>query len=73
MTNKKDERIDTFTDEDAVEEVIETTEIPKQRDFYKIPRRFGSIPVDELPLGCDPQFQYQKIYPRIPTTISKSR
>ena len=36
MSDKKDERIDTFTDEDAVEEVIETTEIPKQKDFYKI-------------------------------------
>ena len=49
MSNKKDERIDDYTDEDVVEEVVETTEIPKQRDFYKIPRRFGSVPVDEIP------------------------
>tara|TARA_Y100000590_G_scaffold327935_1_gene372312 strand:+ start:87 stop:1952 length:1866 start_codon:yes stop_codon:yes gene_type:complete len=66
VSEKENERIDTFTDENVVEEVVETTEIPQQRDFYKIPRRFGSIPVDEAPLGCDPHFQYQKIYPRIP-------
>ena len=72
MSNKKDERIDDYTDEDVVEEVVETTEIPKQRDFYKIPRRFGSVPVDELPLGCDPTFQYQKIYPRIPLPFQKA-
>ena len=39
---------------------------PKQRDFFKIPRRFGAIPIDKAPLGCDPKLQYQKIYPRIP-------
>ena len=53
MSDKKDERLDSYTDEEVVEEVIADTEIPKQRDFFKIPRRFGSIPVDELPLGCD--------------------
>lgn len=26
-------------------------EIPKQEEFYKLPRRFGSVPVDEAPLG----------------------
>ena len=30
MSNKKDERIDDYTDEDGVEKVVETTEIPKQ-------------------------------------------
>ncbi len=60
MKNKTDERIDDFTDEDVVEDVVPQTEIPKQRDFFKIPRRFGSIPIDELPLGCDPEKQYQK-------------
>ncbi len=41
------------------------TKLPEQPEFYKVPRRFGSIPVDELPLGCDPKEQYYKIYPRI--------
>ena len=72
MSNKKDERIDDYTDEDVVEEVAGTTEIPKQRDFYKIPRRFGSIPVDELPLGCDREKQYREIYPRIPLPFQKA-
>ena len=72
MSNKKDERLDTFTDEDVIEEVVANTEIPKQRDFFKIPRRFGSIPVDELPLGCDPEHQYRKIYPRIPLPFQKA-
>ena len=72
MSNKTEERIDTFNDDESVEEVIQTTEIPKQRDFYKIPRRFGSIPVDEHPLGYDPELQYQKIYPRIPLPFQKA-
>lgn len=39
--------------------------LPKQAEFFKTPIRFGNIPVDELPLGCDPKEQYRKIYPRI--------
>ena len=72
MGNKKDERVDSYTDEDVKEDVIEKTEIPKQRDFYKIPKRFGSIPIDELPLGCNPEYQYQKLYPRIPLPFQKA-
>ena len=40
-------------------------EIPKQAEFFKAPARFGNIPVDELPLGCDKEEQYRKIYPKI--------
>ncbi len=29
------------------------TEIPKQVEFYKIPARFGAVPVDEAPLGWE--------------------
>jgi DNA modification methylase len=29
------------------------TEIPKQDDFYKLPARFGAIPLDEAPLGYE--------------------
>ncbi len=39
--------------------------LPKQTEFFKTPTRFGNIPVDELPLGCDPKEQYRKIYPKI--------
>ncbi len=33
--------------------------------FFKTPVRFGNIPVDTLPLGCDEKEQYRKIYPKI--------
>ncbi len=46
------------------EENIEIS-LPKQTEFFKTPTRFGNIPVDELPLGCDPKEQYRKIYPKI--------
>ena len=72
VKNDKDNRIDEYTDKDTVEEIVEQTEIPKQRDFYKIPRRFGSIPVDDSPLGCDTEHQYRKIYPRIPLPFQKA-
>ena len=40
-------------------------EIPQQAEFFKTPIRFGNIPVDKLPLGCDEKEQYRKIYPKI--------
>jgi DNA modification methylase len=40
-------------------------EIPQQAEFFKTPVRFGNIPVDKLPLGCDVKEQYRKIYPKI--------
>ncbi len=40
-------------------------EIPEQAKFFKTPVRFGNIPVDTLPLGCDQKEQYRKIYPKI--------
>ena len=68
----KDERIDEYADEEVVEEVIPKIETPIQKDFYKIPARFGSIPVDELPTGCDPDKQYYKIYPRVALPFQKA-
>ena len=47
--NKKDDRITEYTDQNVVEELTPKTEIAQQNEFYKIPRRFGSIPVDDLP------------------------
>ena len=70
-SNKKDDRIDEFIDSEKIEEHIEKTELPKQYEFYKIPARFGSIPVDTLPLGCDPEKQYLGHYPRITLPLQK--
>lgn len=55
---------ETKKDTEQVEEQI-NVEIPDQAQFFKTPVRFGNIPVDELPLGCDKQEQYRKIYPLI--------
>ena len=51
----------------------ETVEIPKQPEFYKLPVRFGSVPVDEAPLGWEvvtrerqtKVTRFQHAYPRI--------
>jgi len=62
---RKEAPIEAFIEEEAEPLPDFTIEIPKQYEFFKVPRRFGSIPVDELPLGCDPKEQYYKEYPRI--------
>ena len=72
MKNKKDNRIDDYSDDEVVEELTPKTEIPLQRDFYKIPPRFGSIPVDKAPLGIDPEKQYFKLFPRIALPFQKA-
>ena len=48
-------------------------EIPKQEEFFKLPRRFGSVPVDEAPLGWETVVKpaevkvtkFENVYPRI--------
>lgn len=46
-------------------------EIPDQPEFFKTPIRFGSIPVDKIPIGCDEKEQYKKIYPKISLPFQK--
>jgi DNA modification methylase len=70
--NKSTQRIEEFIEEEAEPEALPRTEIPKQFEFYRVPKRFGSIPVDELPLGCDKDEQYYKIYPRVPLPFQKA-
>jgi len=71
-TAKESERITEYSEKDAVPEDIFKIETAKQPEFYKIPRRFGSIPIDELPLGCDRDEQYYKVYPRIALPFQKA-
>lgn len=48
-------------------------EIPDQSDFYKLPARFGAIPLDEAPLGYEVETKrsetkvtkFEHAYPRI--------
>jgi len=71
-TSEQSDRITEFTDEEVVEELVPKIEIAFQKEFFKIPRRFGSIPVDEIPLGFDPEKQYYKLYPRIALPFQKA-
>lgn len=71
-TAKELDRISEYTDDEVVEELTPKTEIPLQKEFYKIPRRFGSTPVDEIPLGYDPKEQYHKQYPPVRLPFQKA-
>lgn len=68
----KSDRITEYADPGIIDELIPQTELPKQPEFYKIPSRFGSIPVDELPLGCDAEKQYYKPYPMLKLPLQKA-
>jgi len=63
MSNSKDQVLEGYVKEEIEENP--KVELPRQFEFYKVPRRFGSIPVDELPFGCDKEEQYYKAYPRV--------
>ena len=39
--------------------------IPVQEEFYQIPTRFGTVPVDKEPLGWDKDRRFEKIYPKV--------
>lgn len=39
--------------------------LPEQRDFYKMPAKFGHVPVAEEPLGWDPKRRFEHLYPRV--------
>jgi DNA modification methylase len=45
--------------------------LPEQHDFYKMPAKFGHVPVAEEPLGWDKQQRFEKLYPRVslPTQV----
>lgn len=39
--------------------------LPEQKSFFKIPARFGHVPVAEEPLGYDHERRFEQHYPRI--------
>ncbi|MFZ2114706.1 MAG: site-specific DNA-methyltransferase [Solirubrobacteraceae bacterium] len=39
--------------------------LPEQHDFYKMPAKFGHVPVAEEPLGWDPKRRFEHLYPRV--------
>ena len=51
--------------------VDDAPRLPDQREHWRAPARFGSVPVEEYPIGWDTHRQFQKHYPRVdlPTQI----
>jgi DNA modification methylase len=59
----------------APPEVVDTDErtgaLPEQEDFWRPPVRFGSIPVETVPLGWDRRRGFRKLFPfvSLPTQV----
>lgn len=49
----------------------DTDKLPAQEEFFRPPVRFGSVPVEEKPLGFDSKKGYKKLFPPImlPTQV----
>lgn len=43
----------------------QTVALPEQKQFFRIPARFGHVPVAEQPMGYDPEKRFEQHYPRI--------
>lgn len=45
--------------------------LPDQRGFYRMPAKFGHVPVAAEPLGWDPKRRFEHLYPRVslPTQV----
>jgi len=56
---------------EAAEETEASPPLPEQHDFYKMPAKFGHVPVAEEPLGWDPKRRFEHLYPRVslPTQV----
>ena len=55
----------------ADENLRPTIEIAQQPEFYKIPKRFGTVPVDDLPLGYVKAKEYSDKFPFIKLPFQK--
>jgi site-specific DNA-methyltransferase (adenine-specific) len=52
------------TDGEEGERTVDVV-LPEQKQFFKIPARFGHVPVAEEPMGYDPEKRFEQHYPRI--------
>jgi DNA modification methylase len=53
---------EAYVDAAAADEALA---LPEQHDFYKMPAKFGHVPVAEEPLGWDPKRRFERLYPRV--------
>jgi DNA modification methylase len=51
--------------QDAEGKAAYSIALPEQKAFFKIPARFGHVPVAEEPLGYDHERRFEQHYPRI--------
>lgn len=76
--NSKQSKVDDITLESVVDNVVNqdqeegpNIEISEQKEFFKVPKRFGNVPVDELPLGYTKGKEYRDKFPRIDLPFQK--
>lgn len=69
---RRSDRITEYSDREIIDRLDPGVELPRQERFYKIAKRFGHIPVDENPLGCDPDKQYKIHYPRVDLPLQQA-
>jgi DNA modification methylase len=67
MMMSEDPRVSIGNGGDVVGEPRESSyaPLPEQKGFFKIPARFGSVPVAEEPLGYDKERRFEHHYPRV--------
>ncbi|MEM0135066.1 MAG: hypothetical protein QXU18_07570 [Thermoplasmatales archaeon] len=64
--------LDDFDEKTILDESTQPViEIAQQPEFYKIPKRFGTVPVDELPLGYKKGKGYSDKFPFIKLPFQK--
>ena len=68
-TKEDNPRIDDFTQFHEEERPI--IEIAFQPEFYKVPRKFGNVPVEEEPRGYDKKRGYDLKFPKIDLPVQK--
>lgn len=44
---------------------VDRPELPIQEEVFRMPRRFGHVPVDLAPLGWDKERRFEAVYPRV--------
>ncbi len=71
-------KIGDVTLQNAVDNIVSeeqeegpAVEISEQKEFFKVPARFGSVPVDELPLGYTKGKEYRDKFPRVNLPLQK--
>ena len=71
-------KIGDVTLQNAVDSIVSeeqdggpTVEISEQKEFFKVPTRFGNVPVDELPLGYTKGKEYRDKFPRVSLPLQK--